>query len=113
MNQLERIEGQLVIIQWRRGALDWLGMAAERDWGELVIIQWRGEVLSWLGMAAEGGWGRLLRIQWRCWFLSHRPGRLFIFEVVMDFDQVRAGLTDNAVFAVVGGCLHWSGSSVE
>jgi hypothetical protein len=45
--------------------------------------------------------------------LSHRPGRLFIFEVVMDFDQVRAGLTDNAVFAVVGGCLHWSGSSVE
>jgi len=31
----------------------------------------------------------------------------------MDFDQVRAGLTDDVVFAVVGGCLHWSGSSVE
>jgi hypothetical protein len=45
--------------------------------------------------------------------LNHRLGRLFVFEVVMDFDQVHAGLTDNVVFAVVGGCLHWSGSSVE
>ena len=65
MNQLERIEKQLGIIQWRRG------------------------------------------------FLNYRPGLLFVFEVVMDFDQVHAGLTDNVVFAVVGGCLHWSGSSVE
>ena len=45
--------------------------------------------------------------------MSHRLGLLFVFEVVMDFDRVYAGLTDNAVFAVVGGCLHWSGSSVE
>jgi hypothetical protein len=52
-------------------------------------------------------------IQWRRGFLNYRPGRLFVFDVVMDFDQVHAGLTDNVVFAVVGGCLHWSGSSVE
>jgi hypothetical protein len=45
--------------------------------------------------------------------LNHRPGLLFILEVVMDFDQVHAGLTDDVVLAVVGGCLHWSGSSVE
>ncbi|HOT74092.1 MAG TPA: hypothetical protein PLW42_12450, partial [Anaerohalosphaeraceae bacterium] len=56
MNQLERIEGQLVIIQWRRGALDWLGMAAERDWGELVIIQWRCGLGGRLGMAERGQW---------------------------------------------------------
>jgi len=31
----------------------------------------------------------------------------------MDFDQVHAGLTDDVGVAVVGGCLHWSGSSVE
>jgi len=62
---------------------------------------------------AERGWGRRLIIQWRRGFLNHRPGLLFVFEVVMDFDQVHAGLTDDAVFAVVGGCLHWSGSSVE
>jgi len=35
--------------------------------------------------------------------LSHRLGRLFIFEVVMDFDQVHTGLTDNVVSASVCG----------
>jgi len=61
----------------------------------------------------EGFWGQGLVIQWRRGFLNYRLGRLFVFEVVMDFDQVHAGLTDNVVFAVVGGCLHWSDSSVE
>jgi len=69
--------------------------------------------LSQLKRATEGVWGKLLRIQWRGGFWNHRPGLLFIFEVVMDFDRVHAGLTDDVVFAVVGGCLHWSGSSVE
>ncbi len=55
----------------------------------------------------EGLRGELLIIQWRGGLLSHRLGLLFVFEVVMDFDQVHAGLTDNVVFAVVGGCMHW------
>jgi len=59
--------------------------------------------LIWLGMTAERGWGRRLIIQWRRGFLNHRPGLLFVFEVVMDFDQVHAGLTDDVVSAGVCG----------
>jgi len=70
---------------------------------ELLRIQWKQEVLSWLGMAAERGWGQVLIIQWRRGFLNYRPGRLFVFEVVMDFDQVHAGLTDDVVSAGVCG----------
>jgi len=92
--------------------LSQLKRAAEGIWGELLRIQWRHRFLSQRGRG-ERGWGRLLIIQWRRGFLNYRSGRLFIFEVVMDFDQVHAGLTDDVVFAVVGGCLHWSGSSVE
>jgi hypothetical protein len=35
--------------------------------------------------------------------LNYRLGRLFVFEVVMDFDQVHAGLTDDVVPAGVCG----------
>ncbi|HOT73936.1 MAG TPA: hypothetical protein PLW42_11665, partial [Anaerohalosphaeraceae bacterium] len=64
---------------------------------ELLRIQWKQEVLSWLGMVAERGWGQVLIIQWRCGFLNHWLWRLFVLEVVMDFDQVHAGLTDDVV----------------
>ena len=68
----------------------------------MLRIQLGHRFLSQRGMA-ERGWGRLLRIQWRRGFLNYRLGRLFIFEVVMDFDQVHAGLTDDVVSAGVCG----------
>jgi hypothetical protein len=61
LSQLERIEEQLLIIQWRRGFLSQRGRV-EGLRGELLRIQWKREALIWLGMAAERFRGKLLVI---------------------------------------------------
>jgi len=55
LNQLERIEEQLVIIQWRRGFLSQRGRV-EGIWGQGLVIQWRGGLGGRLGRAERGQW---------------------------------------------------------
>jgi len=55
LNQLERIKGQLGIIQWRRGFLSQRGRG-EGLRRQGLVIQWRGGSLSQVGMAERGQW---------------------------------------------------------